>query len=127
MKQSNPMKQPIRAILFGLLSAVLSFAMSLLFAKLILNGSVPLEQLPKLSVLIHAVSALAGCLLSALTAKERKLLYAALTGAVYFLILCIANGFLLRGEIRTLPLTATVVAAAALLSGLLSAKKKKRY
>lgn len=115
----------LRAVLDGVLTLALLCLLTALCAKLIEGGRLPVEGMPAISYGILAVSALAGCLITGRTCRQGKLLWTLLTAAVSFLLLCVMNGVLLRGEFQRLLPTAGVIFGAAMLAALLSAKGKR--
>lgn len=125
MKQTN---QWLRAGIAGFGCAILTLLLTALAAKLIESGIAPITGMQAIGYGIIAVSCFAGCLLTAKTASSVRLLCTLLTATVYFLLLCIANGVLQRGEFQRLLPTGIAVYAPALLAALLGAgKKKARY
>ena len=122
MKKNNPW---LRASVCGLLCLPVMLLLTALCTKLIESGVLPFSFATLLSYGILAISALSGCLASGLSAGKYLLPRTALSAAVYFLILCVLNGILLRGQFRALLPTAGIVFGASLLAALLAAGRRK--
>ena len=125
MKKMNPW---LMAMLLGLLCLILMLALTAIAAKLVEGGQLSTSATPIISYGILAIASLGGCLTTSCTAKQFKLPMTMLTAAIYFLLLCIMNGILQRGEFQRLLPTAGVIFGAALLASLIGAKgKRNRY
>ena len=120
MKQMNVW---VRAMGFGLVGIIGMLLLSAAAAKLIEGGKLPLAWTPVLAYGIIGLSALLCCLMTAFTCKAWLQPLTALTGGVYFLMLCILNGVLQRGEFQRLLPTAGIAAGAVLLSVILAAAR----
>ena len=119
------MQPCLRAVLCGLLSLAPLFLFTAVCAKLVEGGYLSVESMPAISYAILAVSALTGCLITGRSCRQGKLLWTLLTAAVFFVLLCVMNGVLMRGEFQRLLPTAGVVFGIALTAALLTAKGKR--
>lgn len=108
----------------GILAGVLSFALALVLAMLLSKGTVPEQSIPVLAVIIAVLSGGTGAYLAAAMAKQKRLPSALGAGVVYVLLLLAARGIWFGGEWYAMPMAAAL--GGAVLTGLLSAKKKKR-
>ena len=122
-KQGNDLK---RACMGSLLCLLATLLLALLFGKLVDAGLVRMELVPAAACGIAGLSALAGCIVTALGAKQGALLWALVTGALYYVLLLCAHWLLTEGEPRAMLPTLLCVLAAALVGSLLGAGKRSR-
>lgn len=109
-----------------LVSLIVTLLLALLFGKLIDGGLLGMQLLPAAGCAVTGLSALAGCIVTALHVQKRTLVYAFVTSFLYFLLLVFVNGLLLKGEFHSLLPTLLCVAAAALLGSLIGAARHGR-
>ena len=115
-----------KSLLRGFLLSVGVFSVATAAAAFLIGqNSVPLDSAAVLGKLIFAASALTGCLIASKTARSGKLLAAFLNAAGFF-VAVFAVLRLLRGERGHMPTSLLLIAfGAALIGGLLGAKKKR--
>ena len=115
------------ACMDSLLCLAVTLLLSLLFGKLIDAGFVSLELLPAAACAVTGLSALAGCTVTALRVKKRRLLNTLVTAGLYLVCLLLANGLMLKGEVQTLLPSLICVVSAGLLGALIGAGKRGKY
>lgn len=122
MKHQNPW---LRAGLLGLAGIGALLLLTAAAAKLIESGKLPSTAQSVACYGITALSALGACLLSAFSAPVRRLLMTALTGGVFFAVLCGLHAALSQGGLVNVMSTAGIVLGAVLLASLAAAGKGK--
>lgn len=115
-----------RACANSLVSLLTLLLLSLLFGKLIDAGLIRMELLPVCACAICGLSALAGCVLTALRAGKKALLYALVTAGLFYALLFCGNLLLRDRELRSPLPTLLCVLAAAMLGSLLGAGRRSR-
>ena len=117
------------AVLFGVGTIlVLSLVMSSAVAALVGGGTVPLSAAGVLSWIITAVCAVAGALVCAGKAGEKRLPLCLGTGLVYLLLVFVLRG-LIYGEVAETPWIIPICVLVGCVTGALlsSGRKKRRY
>ena len=119
-------KKPIvNAVLNIGLSVLTGISLTALTAKLVHAGTLPMKWGSTAVFLIQGVAAIVGCLCTALRSNEKRLLYTAITGCGYLLLLCLLSGAFFGGDFQNLLPTIAIVGAAILISLILAAQIKK--
>lgn len=111
----------------GLISVVVTVLLSLLGAKLIQTGALPIGSMTVTAMVILGLSAILGAMFAALAGKRKVLVLCLISATVYFLSVAILNGVLQKGSFCRIGETALIVYVSAVIVGLLSARKKRRY
>ena len=111
----------------GLLSAGMMILLSMLGAKLLESGAIPMQALDILSLVILGLSSVFGAALTVIRCRGKMLLRCVLCATVFFLTVAILNGLLQKGRFCRIGVTAAVIYASAVLPGIIFAGKKKGY
>lgn len=117
-KLKNPMKQAL------LCMPILTILLSMLFAKLILEGMLSEEQVGTFGLCIAAVVSCVGGHLASRRAGERYLLWSVGTAAVYGCMLMLGNLLFFGVAYHAMGAIWVTVLLAGILAGILPYKKK---
>ncbi len=112
--------------LCGAASMLLSVLLCMLASALILKGVLPQGAINSLAIGICFISVLAGSLVCAKAIGEKCLPTALAAAAVYILLALMLKGLFFRGGFGQTVFLLPAAAVAAILAGLLGAKRKKR-
>ncbi len=115
------------SVLSGVGCLVLATILSLPTAKLMEAGTLPMKAMKVTAYVILGLSALTGAVVTAIKAKQKRLLFCLITATVFFLAVAILNGVLQKGQFRRIGETALIIYAVSVAAGLLCSGRKKRY
>lgn len=115
------------ACLSGVCCLGITVLLSLPAAKLLENGSLPMQAVQPTAYIILGLSAAAGAVFTSLKGKQKILLLCLVTATVCFLSVAILNGALQKGQFNRVGQTALIIYAVSTAAGLLCAKGKRRY
>lgn len=114
------------ATLGGVLAMVVSAALCMGAAALIVNGALPLEASASIAIMICLLSSWVGAFVGAKRAGERRMPAALCACAVYLLELLAVKGLAYRGGFSQAAYLLAAVAVGGVSAGLMAAKRKRR-
>lgn len=117
----------LTACLCGLLSVLFSVMFSLIGAKFMEKGILPVDAMRVSAAVILGLSSVVGAMTTALIGRRKVMLLCLISATVFFLALAILNGVLQKGEFCRIGETAGIIYAVSIVVGLLTAGKRRRY
>lgn len=116
-----------KTILCGVLAMVLSVVLCMLCSILIMNEVLGQGSVKALAIIISFLSSFMGCLCSAKSVGEKCIPSAMISASTYLVLALMIKGLFFRGAFGQSVYILPAVIIAAVVAGLLGARRKKRH